>query len=154
MLAERKIAEIQSFEKKIWLFSPAMHGPEQEYITEAYRTNWMSTVGENINEAERLACEKVGCEYAMALSAGMAVLSLYKRCIAERLSDGGNEMRLDEILQVVHGDYKGMSDGKELDNTEKIDEKNLNVESITSTDGVIHIQVEQQFSVSNDLNEK
>lgn len=76
MLAEREMTEIQPFEKKIWLSSPTMHGPELEYITEAYKTNWMSTVGENINEAERLACEKVGCGYAVALSAGTAALHM------------------------------------------------------------------------------
>ena len=76
MLAEREKTEIQPFEKKIWLSSPTMHGPELEYITEAYKTNWMSTVGENINEAERLACEKVGCGYAVALSAGTAALHM------------------------------------------------------------------------------
>ena len=48
------------FEKKIWLSSPTMHGPELEYIKDAYEKNWMSTVGENINEVERLACETVG----------------------------------------------------------------------------------------------
>lgn len=76
MLAEREITEIQPFEKRIWLSSPTMHGPELEYVTEAYKTNWMSTVGENINEAERLACEKVGCGYAVALSAGTAALHM------------------------------------------------------------------------------
>lgn len=76
MLAEREITEIQPFEKKIWLSSPTMYEPELGYITEAYRTNWMSTVGENINEAERLACEKVGCGYAVALSAGTAALHM------------------------------------------------------------------------------
>lgn len=44
MLAERKITEIQPFEKKIWLASPTMHGPELEYIAKAYRTNWVFTV--------------------------------------------------------------------------------------------------------------
>ena len=38
-----------------------MHGPEIEYVKEAYDTNWMSTVGKNINEVERLACEYIGC---------------------------------------------------------------------------------------------
>ena len=76
MLEEREITEIQPFEKRIWLSSPTMHGPELEYITEAYETNWMSTVGKNINEAERLACEKVGCGYAVALSAGTAALHM------------------------------------------------------------------------------
>lgn len=76
MLAEREITEIQPFEKKIWLSSPTMHGPELEYVKEAYETNWMSTVGKNINEVERLACEKVGCRYAVALSAGTAALHM------------------------------------------------------------------------------
>ena len=67
---------ISPFEKKIWLSSPTMHGPELEYVTEAYKTNWMSTVGENINEVERLACEKVGCGYAVGLSAGTAALHM------------------------------------------------------------------------------
>ena len=53
-----------------------MHGPEIEYVREAYETNWMSTVGENINEVERLTCEKIGCKYAVALSAGTAGLHL------------------------------------------------------------------------------
>ena len=53
-----------------------MHGPELEYIKEAYETNWMSTVGKNINEVERLACEQVGCKYAVALSAGTAALHM------------------------------------------------------------------------------
>ena len=68
--------KITPFENKVWLSSPTMHGPELEYVTEAYETNWMSTVGENINEAERLACEKVGCGYAVALSAGTAALHM------------------------------------------------------------------------------
>lgn len=68
--------EFQPFENRIWLSSPTMHGPELEYVTEAYRTNWMSTVGENINKAERLACEKIGCEYAVGLSAGTAALHM------------------------------------------------------------------------------
>lgn len=64
------------FDKKVWLSSPTMHGEELQYVTEAYETNWMSTVGANINEVERLACEKVGCKYAVALSAGTAALHM------------------------------------------------------------------------------
>ena len=67
---------IKPFEEKIWLSSPTMHGDEIKYITQAYETNWMSTIGENINETERLICEKVGCKYAVALSAGTAALHL------------------------------------------------------------------------------
>ena len=68
--------EIKPFYHKVWLSSPTMHGEELKYVTEAYETNWMSTVGENINEVERLACEKIGCKYAVALSAGTAALHM------------------------------------------------------------------------------
>lgn len=68
--------EIKKFDQKVWLSSPTMHGPELDYVKEAYETNWMSTVGANINEAERLACEKIGCKYAVALSAGTAALHM------------------------------------------------------------------------------
>ena len=68
--------DLKRLENKVWLSSPTMHGEELKYVTEAYETNWMSTVGANINEVERLACEKVGCKYAVALSAGTAALHL------------------------------------------------------------------------------
>ena len=70
------VMTIKPFEKKIYLSTPTMHGEELKYVTEAYDTNWMSTVGANINEVERLTCEKVGCKYAVALSCGTAALHL------------------------------------------------------------------------------
>lgn len=72
----RESEQIQKIESKVWLSSPTMHGKEIQYIQEAYETNWMSTVGENINEAERLICEKIGCKYAIGLSAGTAALHM------------------------------------------------------------------------------
>lgn len=77
--------QFTKFENKIWLSSPTMHGSELEYITEAYKTNWMSTVGENINEVERMICKKVGCKYAVALSTGTAALHLATRLAGEKL---------------------------------------------------------------------
>ena len=71
--------KFEKFESKVWLSSPTMHGPELEYVKEAYDTNWMSTVGKNINEVEKLAAEKVGCKYAVGLSAGTASLHLSMR---------------------------------------------------------------------------
>lgn len=53
-----------------------MHGEELEYVTQAYKTNWMSTVGENINSVEREISEKVGCKHAVALSCGTSALHL------------------------------------------------------------------------------
>lgn len=68
--------EFKAFEKKVWLSSPTMHGEELKYVTEAYETNWMSSVGENINQVEKVTCEYVGCKEAVALSAGTAGLHL------------------------------------------------------------------------------
>lgn len=38
--------DLRPFESKVWLASPTMHGPELEYMKEAYEMNWMSTVGD------------------------------------------------------------------------------------------------------------
>ena len=67
---------MEKFKNKVWLSSPTMHVDELKYITEAYETNWMSTVGENINEIEKQISQKVGCKYAVALSSGTATLHL------------------------------------------------------------------------------
>lgn len=70
------ISKVQPFEKKIWLSSPTMHGDELKYIQEAYETNWVSTIGRNIDEIERLICKKVRCKYSVALSSGTAALHM------------------------------------------------------------------------------
>ena len=77
--------EIKAFEKKVWLASPTMHGEEIEYVKEAYETNWMSTVGANINEVEKITCEKVGCKYSVALSAGTAALHMAVKLAGEHV---------------------------------------------------------------------
>ena len=66
----------EKFEKRVWLSSPTMHGDELKYMKEAYTSNWMSTVGENINEVEKKVCEYTGSKYSVALSAGTASLHL------------------------------------------------------------------------------
>lgn len=45
---------MESFETRVWLSSPTMHGDEMKYMQEAYDTNWMTTAGSNINALERL----------------------------------------------------------------------------------------------------
>lgn len=77
--------QFTKFENKIWLSSPTMHGPELEYVTEAYKTNWMSTVGANINEVEKIAAERAGIKYAVALSCCTAALHLCVKFAGERL---------------------------------------------------------------------
>lgn len=76
---------LMPFEKKIWLSSPTMHGDEQGYVDEAIRTNWVSTVGENINQVECLTAKRIGRKYAVALSSGTAALHLAVRLCGEKL---------------------------------------------------------------------
>ena len=80
-------AHVKPFEKKIWLASPTMHGEELTYMTEAFKTNWMSTVGANINEVEQLMAEKIGCTDAVALSCGTAALHMCMRLAGIRPGD-------------------------------------------------------------------
>lgn len=80
-----KGTDIKPFDKKIWLSSPTMHGEEIRYINEAYETNWMSTVGKNINEVERIAAERVGVKYAVGLSCCTAALHLCCKLAGEKL---------------------------------------------------------------------
>lgn len=72
----QKQDKFEKFSSKVWLSSPTMHGPELEYMKEAYDTNWMSTVGKNIDEVEKMTCEYTGSRYAVALSSGTASLHL------------------------------------------------------------------------------
>ncbi len=76
---------IKPFEKKVYLASPCMHGDELKYMTEAYTTNWMSTVGKNIDEVERLIGEHTGMPYCVALSTGTAALHMVIKLAGERL---------------------------------------------------------------------
>ncbi len=84
-MAFNKAGQFKAFDKKVWLASPTMHGEELDYVTEAYKTNWMSTVGENINEVEKITCEKLGCKYAVGLSAGTAALHLAIKLAGQEL---------------------------------------------------------------------
>lgn len=75
----------QKFEEHIRLSSPTMYSDSMDYAMEAYRTNWMSTVGQNINEVEQIICQKVGCQYAVALCSGTAALHLAVKLAGEQI---------------------------------------------------------------------
>ena len=77
--------KFEAFDKKIYLSSPTMHGEEMEYIKEAFDTNWLSTVGENVNEVERVCAQKAEVKHAVALSCGTAAIHLCVKFAAERL---------------------------------------------------------------------
>ena len=68
--------DFKGFEKRIYLAKPTMHGEEIKYFKEAYDTNWMSTVGKNIDQVEKITAEITGVNYAVALSSGTAALHM------------------------------------------------------------------------------
>lgn len=76
---------MEPLQKHVYLSSPTMHKEEFEYMKEAYDTNWMSTVGKNIDEVERIAAEKAGMEYAVGLSCCTAALHLACKLAGEKL---------------------------------------------------------------------
>ena len=84
-LDDPRFAGIEPLEKRAWLSSPTMHGDERRWVDEAIETNWVSTVGENINEVERQMAERIGTKYAVGLSCGTAALHLATKLAGETL---------------------------------------------------------------------
>lgn len=75
----------EKFKDRVWLSSPTMHKEELNYVVEAYKTNWMSTVGANIDAVESIAAERAGVKYAVALANCTAALHLCVKLAGERL---------------------------------------------------------------------
>ena len=104
-MSDPRFAGIEKFESKLWLSSPTMHGDEQRWVDEAIQTNWVSTVGANIDAVEKLAAEKVGRNYAVALSSGTAALHLGVKLCGEKLygppSSATAPWRADGSLPVI-----------------------------------------------------
>ena len=84
-LADPRFSGIEPFEKKVWLASPTMHGEEQRWVDDAIKTNWVSTVGANINEVEKELAAYIGVKHAVALSCGTAALHLATKLAGEKL---------------------------------------------------------------------
>ncbi|MBD8110036.1 DegT/DnrJ/EryC1/StrS family aminotransferase [Priestia megaterium] len=66
---------------RIFLSSPHMsdEGYEMQYVKEAFDTNWIAPLGENVNEFENELARKVGSKAAAALSSGTAAIHLALR---------------------------------------------------------------------------
>ena len=84
-LQDPRFRGIEPFKNKVWLATPTMHGDEKKWVDQAIDTNWVSTVGENINEVEKQLAAYIGVKYAVGLSAGTASLHLATRLAGERL---------------------------------------------------------------------
>lgn len=85
ILQDSRFDKLDPFPSKLWLSSPTMHGEELTWVEEAIRTNWVTTLGANINEVERTAAEMVGRKCAVGLSAGTAALHLAVKLCGEAL---------------------------------------------------------------------
>lgn len=96
--SDPRFAGIEPFENKVWLSSPTMHGDEQRWVDDAIQSNWVSTVGANINEIEKMIAKYIDIPYAVALSTGTAALHLAIRLAGEKLYGSS---------QVGHGVLEG-----------------------------------------------
>lgn len=85
VLNDARFSGIKPFGKKIWLSSPTMHGDEKKWANDAFDTNWVSTVGENLEAIERQIPEFIGCKYGVALSSGTAALHLATKLAGEKI---------------------------------------------------------------------
>ena len=78
---------IKPLDKKVWLSSPTMYEDSMEYAMEAYNTNWMSTVGENINEIEKRVADMTGVNSAVALASGTSSIHLMAKLAGIKRGD-------------------------------------------------------------------
>lgn len=62
--------------KKIYLSSPHMSGKELDYVNEAFQSNWIAPLGENVDCFEKEVTQLVGTKSAVALSSGTAAIHL------------------------------------------------------------------------------
>lgn len=65
--------------RRIYLSSPTMHGKEQEFVKEAFDTNWVAPLGSNVNGFEKEMAQYAGVSHASALSSGTAAIHLALR---------------------------------------------------------------------------
>ena len=75
--------------KKIYLASPKMsdEGYEETYVKEAFDTNWLSTVGENINKFEEAVKDYLGINNAVALASGTSAIHLGLKALGVKKDD-------------------------------------------------------------------
>ena len=62
--------------KRIYLSPPHLDGREKELMIQAFESNWITTLGPQVDLFEKEMCEKIGAGHAVALSSGTAALHL------------------------------------------------------------------------------
>ncbi len=84
-VSDPRFKGIEAFPTRVWLSSPTMHGEEQKWVDQAILTNWVSTVGENIDVVEKSLADFIGVPCAVGLSCGTAALHLATKLAGEKL---------------------------------------------------------------------
>ena len=73
--------------KRIYLSSPHMGGAEQNYINEAFDTNWVAPLGPNVNNFEKDIREYTGAKASTALVSGTSAIHLALKCLGVEQGD-------------------------------------------------------------------
>ena len=77
----------EQIHKRIWLSPPHMGGTEQQYIAEAFASNWITSLGANVNAFESQLEAFTQTQKAVALSSGTAALHLALVCLNVKPGD-------------------------------------------------------------------
>ena len=99
-LEDPRFTGIKPMENKVWLSSPTMHGDEQKWVDSAIKSNWVSTVGANIDAIEKEVAKKIGRKYAVALSSGTAALHLATK-LAVNLQSVMEVLKIADFLRAM-----------------------------------------------------
>ena len=75
--------------ERIFLASPHMsdEGYEQQYIKEAFDTNWIAPLGANVNNFEKEICDVTGAKDAAALVSGTSAIHLAMKLLEVKKGD-------------------------------------------------------------------
>ena len=73
--------------KKIYLVSPHMGGMEQEFVKEAFDTNWVAPLGANVSNFEKEIAQYVGSSDAVALVSGTSAIHLALKTLGINIGD-------------------------------------------------------------------
>lgn len=81
------MTESQTVRSRVYLSSPHMSGAEQDYIRQAFESNWVAPLGPNVDAFEQEFAASVGSSHVLALSSGTAALHLALQLVGVRAGD-------------------------------------------------------------------
>lgn len=73
--------------QRIYLSPPHMNGTEMDFIREAFETNWIAPLGQNVDRLEATFEEYFGGRHAAALSSGTAAIHMALKCLGVQRGD-------------------------------------------------------------------